>query len=71
MSSYGRYKNVCPIDELTHVVPVNDSDVHHTGKFSADCPCNPVFEENGRVVIHNAYDGREFSEFIEAKREMR
>jgi len=32
------------------------------------CHCEPRIqqEENGKVVIHNAYDGREFYEHAEA-----
>jgi hypothetical protein len=40
-----------------HVTPINDEMVHHE---SRTCPCNPVVDEN--VVIHNAFDGREFKE---------
>lgn len=48
----------------THVVPCDDWLEHPS---SVTCPCRPriVFEcpINGRVIVHNAFDGREwFSE---------
>lgn len=41
-----------------HVTPVDDIKEHEE---SADCPCGPEVEEytNGRVIVHNAWDGRE------------
>jgi hypothetical protein len=44
--------------QLLHVIPLNDLMVHHE---STTCPCNPQQNEDG-VVVHNAFDGREFKE---------
>jgi len=47
----------------THVVPVNDKKEHNT--FSDHCKCEPrvEYQPNGnRIIVHNAYDGREFFE---------
>lgn len=46
-----------------HVVPVDDLQPHNT--FSDYCKCSPRIEyqpDGGRVIVHNAYDGREFFE---------
>lgn len=45
-----------------HVLPLNDLKEHTQ---SDDCECHPKIEyvgEGGKVVVHNAYDGREFWE---------
>lgn len=45
-----------------HVLPLNDLKEHTQ---SDDCECHPKIEyvgEGGKVVVHNAYDGREFLE---------
>lgn len=45
-----------------HVVPINDPKMHvEVGTY---CHCKPRTqnEGSGTVVIHNAYDGREFYE---------
>lgn len=49
------------MSETVHVLPVNDLKPHLE---SEACKCAPRVEEvgNGRVVIHNSYDGREFYE---------
>ncbi len=52
-------KDVRP-EERTHVYPVNDLREHKTAK--GWCWCRPVFEEGGRLVVHNSKDGREFYE---------
>lgn len=47
---------------MVHVLPVNDTMMHEEdGEY---CHCNPTVERHdyGTVVIHNAFDGREFSE---------
>ena len=41
------------------VLPNNDLKPHLPG---ASCRCRPRIEEAGRLVIHNAWDGREFFE---------
>ena len=48
--------------ETFHILPLNDLKPHtERGQY---CKCEPVIDdrENGILVIHNAYDGREFSE---------
>lgn len=48
-----------------HVIPVGDLKEHNSdGKL---CHCKPRLEKEGDgwVVIHNAYDGREFFEELE------
>ena len=49
------------MSETVRVLPVNDLKPHLE---SAACKCAPRVEsaESGTVVIHNAYDGREFYE---------
>lgn len=43
-----------------HVMPINDLYPHHD---SDGCPCNPKRDlEEADVVIHNAFDGRDFYE---------
>lgn len=42
-----------------HVIPLNDSKDHQQ---SAACKCQPSIEEDGRLVIHNAWDFREADE---------
>ena len=51
---------------IFHVLPVND-EVEHTE--SKNCWCKPHIEENGRVIIHNSFDGREDFEEIVGKEE--
>lgn len=50
--------------EAWHILPVDDLKEHEE---SAYCQCNPKIEEyrNGRLIIHNAYDGREIYEQAE------
>lgn len=46
------------INNLVHVLPVKDIKSHiEEGKY---CPCKPRVD--GGVVIHNAFDAREFYE---------
>lgn len=45
--------------ETVHVIPVDDLRSHiEVGKY---CHCKPSIVD-GNIVIHNAYDGREFYE---------
>lgn len=46
----------------THVLPVNDTDEHSSN--GTYCRCRPSITEveNGLLVTHYAYDGREFIE---------
>ena len=41
-----------------HVMPVDDIFPHIC---STECLCAPVItiENNGRIIVHNSYDGRE------------
>ena len=48
--------------EVVHVLPLNDLRPHvEAGEW---CHCQPRIQQEGegKVVIHNAYDGREFYE---------
>lgn len=42
-----------------HVLPINDLKPHidHAG-----CKCEPAVSSDGELIIHNAWDGREFFE---------
>ena len=42
-----------------HVMPVSDL-VEHLR--STACPCGPEVIEDGRVIVHHAYDCREIAE---------
>ena len=45
-----------------HVLPVDDTVEHiETQK----CWCKPRVEENGQIIIHNSFDGREDFEELE------
>lgn len=46
---------------IWHVIPCNDLKEHEDTKL---CKCNPKIDktENGEIVVHNSYDGREFIE---------
>lgn len=50
--------------QVYHVLPVNDLKEHEE---SENCNCGPETEyyENGMVIIHNSYDGREIVEEAE------
>lgn len=45
-----------------HVLPINDIRLHE--ESGETCHCNPRVQkdENGTLVIHNAFDGREMFE---------
>lgn len=45
-----------------HVLPTND-EVPHVE--SEQCWCKPKVEENGQLIIHNSFDGREDFEDID------
>lgn len=51
--------------EVYHIMPIDDLYPHF---MKSTCPCVPqvLDQENGRLVIHNSYDGREIIEKIEA-----
>jgi hypothetical protein len=40
-----------------HVIPTDDLKSHID---SAVCKCKPAVSEDGYLVIHNSWDGREF-----------
>lgn len=44
-----------------HILPLNDTKEHTE---SSQCPCNPeILQENHtRLIVHNAFDGREVVE---------
>lgn len=47
-------------DSLVSVVPLRDSKPHLEG--ARYCKCRPSIQEDGGLVIHNSFDGREFYE---------
>lgn len=40
---------------ILHIVPTHDNNPH----FLYECTCNPRFEDNDTICIHNSFDGRE------------
>ena len=44
-----------------NIIPNGDIKGHEESEF---CYCHPriEYEENGRIIIHNSFDGREFVE---------
>lgn len=52
-----------------NVLPVNDKHVHKEDEF---CMCNPQIEKHdgNKIVIHNAFDGREFNEALANAKEL-
>ena len=58
------------MQNFIHVIPNGDIKPHEENSpFTAigGCPCSPKFiEENGvMIVVHNAFDGREWDEEVE------
>lgn len=53
------------MSETIHLLPLNDAKSHVE---SPACKCAPSVQnvEGGTLIIHNAYDGREFFEDDEA-----
>lgn len=49
------------MEDIYHLFPVDDT---HSHKESDKCPCNPekVKGEKGILIVHNAFDGRDFIE---------
>jgi len=45
--------------EPLHVIPLNDK-IDHT--CDDQCPCMPRKVEDGMVIVHNSFDGREILE---------
>lgn len=43
-----------------HVYPIHDMDIHDLEGYH--CKCGPSVLEDGRIVVHNSFDGREFQE---------
>lgn len=61
--SWGVYPCEC-WPPVVHVVPLHDL-IPHYAQHDCDCQCDPTIEtlpDGGRVVRHNAYDGRERTE---------
>jgi hypothetical protein len=48
--------------ERSHLVPINDLKEHMSGGEWCHCKPDVRHEEGGVLVIHWAYDGREFTE---------
>jgi hypothetical protein len=46
---------------IINVVPINDEVAHVENE---SCWCKPRVEENGQLIIHNSFDGREDFEEI-------
>lgn len=46
-------------NDAYHVMPINDLKEHiaHEG-----CRCKPLRADDGKVIVHNSWDGREFDE---------
>ena len=48
-----------------HIIPIDDLKPHQT---STNCACQPYRdEETENLIIHNAWDGREFAEQEESE----
>lgn len=47
------------MSDRVHVIPLGDLYEHEDSLF---CPCSPYPEDDGRVIVHNAWDGREVDE---------
>ena len=57
--------------QTIHVYPLNDWQEH---VLSERCNCNPITKSqpNGKIVVHNAFDGREeFEKEIERLNKMK
>ncbi len=74
MIDFNKIEALFGIDQIYHVLPVNDSNKHQEDCIYADnsfpvcnCKCQPnyKFSESGNkpykamIVIHNSFDGRE------------
>ena len=46
-----------PPEGVWHVIPINDLRDHET--CGMDCWCNPDYDEEDNLLIHNSLDGRE------------
>lgn len=58
---------VKPTDADVQVLPLDDLKQHvECGSY---CHCKPSIKEQGRLIVHNAYDGREFFETPVTRRE--
>lgn len=59
MTAFRRYLGGPSVIEDHHVIPFNDFRDHYA---SETCWCNPWrLDDEPRVLIHNAMDGREFT----------
>jgi hypothetical protein len=60
------------VNNVWHVVPLNDTYDHYEAVFNdgvdvfCDCDCEPSVskEENGFIVVHHSFDGREGMEVV-------
>lgn len=49
--------HVYPVADTVHVYPIDDMYEHAVeGQF---CWCQPRYDEDGSIVVHNAFDERE------------
>lgn len=56
----GKQWETLQVGEMVFVHPLEDLRGHEVE--SALCPCLPREHEDGRMVVHNSYDGREIGE---------
>lgn len=52
--------HVYPVDNMVHVYPVDDM-YEHTVE-NQFCWCQPRYDDEDRIVVHNAFDEREMYE---------
>lgn len=50
-------------DGIIHVHPLNDTGEHIL--FGESCPCSPKLLDGGKIVSHEAFDGRQWQERAE------
>lgn len=46
--------------DIVHVLPINDLKPHN--EHGIECECNPTFDEDAGIVVHNSWDRREVFE---------
>lgn len=59
-----RWKTIEYTNGLVEVLPVDDIRTHI---HSIYCPCEPEIRQNGTMLVHSAYDAREYTEFNSGK----
>lgn len=61
---YGWGIIIDPDTNKPHIVPTHDTYEH----YFVDCNCVPRLEDDGAIIVHNSYDGRESFETDERKK---